>query len=36
MNRRALAWLDIRVDSRLDELAVVVACTGVDLRRGQT
>ncbi len=34
-DRRALAWLDIRVDSRLDELAVVVACTGVDLRRGQ-
>lgn len=31
--KRPLAWLDVRVDSRLEELATVVACTGVDLRR---
>jgi len=30
---RPLAWLDIRVDSRVEQLAAVVACTGVDLRR---
>lgn len=32
---RPLAWLDVRVDSRLEQLATVVACTGVDLRRGE-
>jgi len=32
---RPLAWLDIRIDSRVDQLAAVVECTGVDLRRDQ-
>lgn len=32
---RTLSWLDVRVDSRLDQIAEVVECAGVDLRRGQ-
>lgn len=34
--RRALSWLDVRVDSRLDQIAEIVECAGVDLRRGQS